>query len=251
MSGRGRISPGYGDRSEDLPSPPLRLRRVRRGSRTRMTRAEEPGHMENADRFAGGPLLDQLQRGRGSWARARACRHESARRLCGCPGDPRCAGRRPSVQPCGYFPGQVANPPGPSPPAEPRPARPSGPVGHHRDRRFQALLADVGTGSNAVRPDPDDRLDRGLSRPARKDQPCCTPVPAGLGECVAASPAAAVPGLVLASPAPAGPGPDAPGAGGVPLGQAAQQPADLGQGCSRSCPARRRRLLTCIRPGWP
>ena len=50
------------------------------------------------------------------------------------------------------------------------------------------------------------------------------------GKCVATSPVVAYPGLVLASSAPVGPGPDAPRVGRVPLHQADQQPADLGQG---------------------
>ena len=52
------------------------------------------------------------------------------------------------------------------------------------------------------------------------------------GDCVAALPAVADPGLVLASSAPAGPGPDAPGVGCVPLEPAGQQPADLGHGAA-------------------
>lgn len=54
--------------------------------------------------------------------------------------------------------------------------------------------------------------------------------PLMLGECVAASPVVAQPGLLLASSAPAEPGPDVPGVGGVSLEQAGQQPADLGHG---------------------
>ena len=51
-----------------------------------------------------------------------------------------------------------------------------------------------------------------------------------LGECVAALPVVAQPGLVLPSPAPAGPAPDALGVGCAGLDQADQQAADLGQG---------------------
>jgi hypothetical protein len=39
------------DRSEDLPSASLSLRRARRGQRTRVRRAEKSGHVEDADRF--------------------------------------------------------------------------------------------------------------------------------------------------------------------------------------------------------
>jgi hypothetical protein len=50
------------DRSEDLPSPSFSLRNSQARPVTRVRRAEESGHGEDADCFGGGPLLDHLQR---------------------------------------------------------------------------------------------------------------------------------------------------------------------------------------------